>query len=1115
MADERILRIGVKIDEALQSLGLLERKFKSTGDAAKKVNEEATKTQSVFSKLAGSMRTLGGTTVFAGLIFQLGKGVNAALELDEKFSILKSNVKNTGAEIKKLEEGLRKVSEYTGESQLQLADSLVQIKRAGFDGAAAIEMLNYASSASEAGFGKTEDIARAATAAINNYGAANLDAGTAIGVLVKAIQSGGLNITTLDTAIGRTAPLAAELGVQFYELAGAFTFLEKRGIQASQAGFALQTMLQTMSAPADNAAKVLKRNNIEVKTLRDTLANQGLAPALAALRDGLKGNRSEITALFPGARSLSAVLALMDDDAGGLTSTMDDLARATGQDVNTAFDRTNNSARELKKGLNSLNNIFMEIGKDWLPILVTISSGFATVLGSVKTFGENLGRIFAEITIPDFTTDLITSLEQGLRKAEIARSKFNEIPNFSQADKDKQAQAWGFPSEAAVTEAIKTYKTAIEQAKKDLGIFNKSFISDVSDALKTQSAVDYRKSLEAIVSAHNGRGLNKIRGLFYTDEEVADAKGRLFALDHYDEEIFQNMLKRRGQLDSKPPRIPPKQGPTTPTKITLESDEESKINSLIKKYDEFDTKVRDLRESFTLLQKGVAAGAISAKTAQDAYNGLVLDIADSATNAATFAEAIKNSRVAVDLLSNSVKSHGGSVEAVRTAQEGMLDSLAKFATSADTFAGKVDQTKLLVTELSRAVGANGASSEFARLKVKGLVEALADGATASGVFKESVINGNVVLKLMASLVSAGALSIENARRIYKELGEEIVSLGDSTGEAAKAQAAWNRLLDTGITPTEKYEITIKNLVKDYLAVVEAGHDATRAQQLLNESIKNAGQDLQDAITKLTPEQKKLQTAIERVSQASANAFSDMIQDASSFNDVLKGLLKTILDVITQLLIVEPLKNALTQGLTTLIPSFGSTPSGTPAGGAYTGATVGKAGGGGIVAPAKRYLVGEEGAELLISNSDRTRAIMVGKNGPEHIITPPGGGTIISNRETRQLLGEGTIIPFLKRFESMKDELTNPPHRAAGGQIGGHTAEIIRPIQFNKQADQPAQVNTIINIQNNTGQEVTQTKRQDTNGIDVIDIVIGAVTRNIDDRGSVSKSIDRRNRLIRR
>lgn len=291
---------------------------------------------------AAATKGFKGMTAAAGLgtlsIAALAVGATKlSLGFEESFSKIEGLVGVASDEIAIMKERTLELAGETAKSPQELADALYFITSAGLSGSEALDALENAAKASSAGLGDTTVIADALTSAMNAYAESGLTAGEATDILVAAVREGKAEPEELAGTLGRVIPIAAEMGVEFDEVAAAIAAMSRAGIDADEGTTALRGILTGLLSPSKETSTALSQLGLSVDDVRDSLANDGLLPTLQMLDTRLRESGMGMEVLFPNVRALSGVLNLLGGDAQATQDIFDGVRDSTGN-MNTAFE---------------------------------------------------------------------------------------------------------------------------------------------------------------------------------------------------------------------------------------------------------------------------------------------------------------------------------------------------------------------------------------------------------------------------------------------------------------------------------------------------------------------------------------------------------------------------------------------------------------------------------------------------------------------------------------------------------------------------------------------------------------------------------------------------------
>lgn len=230
----------------------------------------------------------------------------------------------------------------------ELADAMFFITSAGLRGQLALDALTVSAKASAAGLGDLTAVADAVTSAMNSYGAEALSAEAATDVLLATVREGKLEAGELAGVIGRLAPLASEMGVEFHEVGGILAAMTRVGFGAADASTALRSIMTSLLGPTSEAAEMLASVGTSAAELLVSIKERGLTVTLQELADTLDNDTVALGGVFANVRALAGVLPLIGEKGGVATEIMDALAESAGA-TQKAFELTAETMEEQLK----------------------------------------------------------------------------------------------------------------------------------------------------------------------------------------------------------------------------------------------------------------------------------------------------------------------------------------------------------------------------------------------------------------------------------------------------------------------------------------------------------------------------------------------------------------------------------------------------------------------------------------------------------------------------------------------------------------------------------------------------------------------------------------------
>jgi len=336
--------------------------------------------------------------------------VREAAQFETTFSRIQGLVGLTADEIADLEKAARDLGPQFGKTGNEAAEALFFITSAGLRGADAIDVLEASLKGSAIGLGSVEDIANAATAAMNTYGSAALSGTEATDALAEAVRLGQFSPEELAGALGRVIPIASELGVSFQETTGLIAGLTRGGLSATEAVTGVRGAMQAFLKPSKEAADMMEKYGLTTEDVAKSIEQDGLLSTLINLREAFGDNEEDFTRVIGSIEGLNAVLALTGpnvatnvDIIAQMTDGVGILDEAMGITADTAqfkFDSAMATARDslIEIGGSILENLLPHLDSfiEWMnehgP---AIEEGFIAIFDALDKFLTS--EVLAEI----------------------------------------------------------------------------------------------------------------------------------------------------------------------------------------------------------------------------------------------------------------------------------------------------------------------------------------------------------------------------------------------------------------------------------------------------------------------------------------------------------------------------------------------------------------------------------------------------------------------------------------------------------------------------------------------------------------------------------------------
>lgn len=325
-----------------------------------------------------------------------GFATKAANDYDAAFTQMMTLGGATAAEIDGLKESVEALAVETGRGPQELAQGLLNIRSAGFEGAQALDVLEASAKGAAIGLGTTDEIANAVTSVILAYGEANITAAQAVDVLVAAAQASKIEAAQLAPQLGRLLPIAAELGISFDQVAGATAAFGGLSGDASLAATQLGGAMQKILKPSEIGAKALESVGLSLEMVQDKVRKDGLLATLEMLRERL--GDTGFNQFFDDIQGLQGALIAVGANQEQVAAILDDVANAAGR-ADTAFETWAKSmGAQNAKAFAELQVALIQLGEQVAPLAADLLQFAAAVASEFALLPEPIQKGILAIT---------------------------------------------------------------------------------------------------------------------------------------------------------------------------------------------------------------------------------------------------------------------------------------------------------------------------------------------------------------------------------------------------------------------------------------------------------------------------------------------------------------------------------------------------------------------------------------------------------------------------------------------------------------------------------------------------------------------------------------------
>jgi TP901 family phage tail tape measure protein len=339
----------------------------------------------VFSSLQAKVAAVGTAILGYFGIQAFSNVVRGAADFEAAMSRVQGATSASAEEMAKLTKLAKDAAASSGFSNVETADALTNLAKAGADANQAMAALPGVIALAQAGEVGLAESSEYLTKIMAAMGGEFSDAGKYADVLAMGANASNTSVTGLAQALSYAAPSAKALNLSLETTVGLIGKFADGGIDASRAGTALNAILSQFLDPASKFRQELALMGITTNNFEDALRQ--LAEA---------GPRGANAILAVGTEAGPAFRGLLNAGIPALQSLIDKLKNAEGSAAATAKtlrDNLNGSLSSLGNAWQAVTNV---LGTPVLPVLkqavdeLTAAFRRAVEDGTVQRFGESI-----------------------------------------------------------------------------------------------------------------------------------------------------------------------------------------------------------------------------------------------------------------------------------------------------------------------------------------------------------------------------------------------------------------------------------------------------------------------------------------------------------------------------------------------------------------------------------------------------------------------------------------------------------------------------------------------------------------------------------------------------
>lgn len=316
--------------------------------------------------------------------------IGAAAQFEQSMALVRAVTANiTGEEFEALSAQARELGATTAFSASQAAEGMAFLAKAGFSAneqLAAMPSMLALARAGSTDLGQAADIA---SNILSGFGLEAAEMTRVADVMVATFTTANTDIPMLGETMKYIAPVARAAGMSFEEAAAMAGLLGNAGIQASQAGTTLRSMLTRLAAPGGEAARTLEALGISVSDADGDMRNivELIGDVGAAIEDLGTAEQLQIIGTVFG-RQAAAGAAEMLAQGTSIADYVDQLTNSAARASQVAADMGDNYLGSLTEFNSAMEGLNITLGTFLLPTLTEVARTAAGVVQSLMGWAE-------------------------------------------------------------------------------------------------------------------------------------------------------------------------------------------------------------------------------------------------------------------------------------------------------------------------------------------------------------------------------------------------------------------------------------------------------------------------------------------------------------------------------------------------------------------------------------------------------------------------------------------------------------------------------------------------------------------------------------------------------
>lgn len=380
---------GIDTDNLEESNARLQRSYERLRGSQENLNrinsEQAKIKENIAATKTQLLGTIGAVSAVAAAIY--AGPVQAAQEYETAIAKVSTIADANVVPIEEMSSEIMKLSNTTGIAASQIADDVYNAISAGQQTGDAVNFVSYSTKLAKAGFAESAQTLDVLTTILNAYGMEAEEVSKVSDMLVQTQNKGKVSVGELSSVMGKIIPTANANNVALEQLCAGYAIMTSKGIAAAETTTYMNSMLNELSKSGTTAEKTLRATT--GKSFKELMTEgKSLGEVIQILQEEAEKSGKSLNDMFGSAEAGKAAVSLLSGGVEGFNEQVAGMIDSVGATEEAFAKMDSTTEAKMQKAKNSIANLGIVLGQNFLPIVGNLADKVAAVVIKVSEFAQ-------------------------------------------------------------------------------------------------------------------------------------------------------------------------------------------------------------------------------------------------------------------------------------------------------------------------------------------------------------------------------------------------------------------------------------------------------------------------------------------------------------------------------------------------------------------------------------------------------------------------------------------------------------------------------------------------------------------------------------------------------